>query len=153
MFNYRYHRILEVELTRALILQLANFQLLSKGSFGSGLLGNPIGRLHFCNFHHPIHPWHKFLDWSPPKSKKAILWEILDLKIKIKDTLVREKLFRICRGYLQPRWNFLGRNQSSQWSLKISHFSLLKLLQRSFFLNGKWNSHVLIFLFSWLVLV
>ena len=140
--------------TRGLILQIANFQLVSIGSLRFAHQGNPIGGLHFWNCClHPFHPWHKFLDWSPPKSKKAILWEILDLKIKIKDTLVREKLFRICRGYLQPRWNFLGRNQSSQWSLKISHFSLLKLLQRSFFLNVKWNSHVLIFLFSWLVLV
>ena len=68
LFNCRYHMILVLELTRGYVLQIENFQLLSNGSFGSGLLCNSIGGLHFCDYGlHQVHPWHKYLDWSPPK--------------------------------------------------------------------------------------
>ena len=153
---YRYHKILVVQQTRAKILQFANFQLLSNGSLRSGLLGNPIGRLHF--FHcglHPIHPWHKCLDWSPPKSMFPIFWVILDLKIKRKKTLVRDKLFWICLAYLQSIQDFLGPIQSSQWSLTFHHHSnctLQRLFQRIWFHVGMLYSHGFFFLFSWLVL-
>ena len=71
---YRYRKILVVQKTRGLILQIPTFQLVPSGSLRSGLLGNPIGILHFLHFCiHPFHPWHKCLDWSSPKSKNSIL--------------------------------------------------------------------------------
>merc|ERR1712111_142354 len=118
LFNYRYHKILEQELTRGCISQIANFQLLSIGSLRSGLLGNPTGGLHFCHYrHYHLHPWHKCLDWSAPKSNHPIFWVILDL---------------------QSSWDFLGPNRSSLWSLV--HI-LLPQYQRIWFHVGHSNSH------------
>ena len=149
---YRCHKFLVVQKTRGKILQIANFQLLSNCSLRSGLLGNPIGRLHFwdccnqiCNVGlHQIHPWHKYLDWSAPKSNHPIFWVILDLKIKRK-TLVRDKLFLICLEYLQSIQDFLGPIQWSQWSLKIHYCTLLPQYHRIWFHDGKLHSHGIFF--------
>ena len=85
---------------------------LAIGTFQSGLLGNPIGRLLIVHFGiHPIHPWHKYLEWFPPEEDYPMFWVILELKIKRKKTLVRDKLFLICLLCLQSRWDFLGPNQ------------------------------------------
>ena len=101
-------------------MEIANFQLVSIGSLRSGLLGNPIGGLHFCDYGlHPFHPWHKCLDWLSPKSNHPSFWVNLVLKIKRKKTLVRDKLFWICLAYLQSIWDFLGQYQSSQWNLNF----------------------------------
>jgi len=123
----------------------------------SGLLGNPIGGLHFwnCGFH-LLHPWHKCLDLFSPKSNIPIFWVILDLKIKSKKTLVKDYLFWISLAYLQSSWDFQGPNRSSLWSLV--HI-LLPQYQRIWFHVGHSNSHGSfffhggIFLLSWLVLV
>ena len=117
LFSCRCHEILGEELLHGQIFQLPiSHSFHSIGSFGFGFLGNPIGGLHFwISCLHPIHPWHKCLDWSPPKSKIPILRVILDLKIERKKTLVRDKLFWNCLAYLQSDWDFLGLNQSSQF--------------------------------------
>ena len=46
---YKYHKFLAEQRPRGLILPLANFQLVAIGSLRSGLLGNQIGGLHFCD--------------------------------------------------------------------------------------------------------
>ena len=128
---------------RASILQiLISLAFLAIGSFEYGLQGKPICRLQTWNHCHMthIHPRHKYLEWFPQELDPTIFWVILDLKIKRKKTLVRDKLFWICLEYLQSRWDYLLPGQSILWSL--SAHILLPLFHRSSFQVGELNSRI-----------
>jgi len=140
LFNCRCHKTPEETMTHDPFFQLPTSQtFLAIGSFESGFQGNPNGGLQTCDCYHHVHPRHKYLEWFPPELDQTIFWVILDLKMKRKKTLFRDKLFWICLAYLQSRWDYLLSGQSILWSLRAS--LLLPQFQSSSLQVGEWNRH------------